>query len=222
MQHKTKRDWLLYRSVIWTSKAEYTTTFPTKNGKLFMRFACSFTQQWCFGDWKRVILKTGFKVKVFKTAPWSFLFLRSVYAYCCNLCDIVARFSDFSDPHSDFFLYFMCIWFHQTTAIIKSRFLLRLTSWESWICILNVSCFSHYFIFIPLSGNRNSKIYKWKQFYWEFGCIKLHSGDNGRHGICQINETFLVLVVSWHHYLALVHKASGGSLPSFICFISVN
>ncbi len=38
---------------------------------------------------------------------------------------------------------------------------------------LNGSRFSHYFIFIPLSDNRNSKICQWKQFYWEFSCIKI-------------------------------------------------
>ncbi len=43
---------------------------------------------------------------------------------------------------------------------------------ESWLC-LNGSRFSHYFIFIPLSDNRNSKIYQWKQFYWEFSFIKI-------------------------------------------------
>ncbi len=38
---------------------------------------------------------------------------------------------------------------------------------------LNGSRFSHYFIFIPLSDNRKSKIYQWKLFYWEFSCIKI-------------------------------------------------
>ncbi len=32
---------------------------------------------------------------------------------------------------------------------------------------------SHYFIFFSLSDNRNSKIYQWKQFHWEFSCIKI-------------------------------------------------
>ncbi len=32
---------------------------------------------------------------------------------------------------------------------------------------------SHYFIFIQLSDYRNSKIYQWKQFYWEFSWIKI-------------------------------------------------
>ncbi len=40
-------------------------------------------------------------------------------------------------------------------------------------CILKWMGFSHYFIFIPLTDKRNSKIYKVKQFYWEFGCIKI-------------------------------------------------
>ncbi len=44
---------------------------------------------------------------------------------------------------------------------------------ESWLCSLNGSRFSHYFIFIPLSDNRNNNIYQWKQFYWEFSFIKI-------------------------------------------------
>ncbi len=42
-------------------------------------------------------------------------------------------------------------------------FLCRLTSWKGELVMyssLNGSCFSHYFIFIPLSDNRNSKIYQ--------------------------------------------------------------
>ncbi len=55
-------------------------------------------------------------------------------------------------------------------------FLCRLTSWKGELVMyssLNGSCFSHYFIFIPLSDNRNSKIYQWKQFYWEYSFIKI-------------------------------------------------
>ncbi len=47
-------------------------------------------------------------------------------------------------------------------------FLCRLTSWTGELVTyssLNGSRFSHYFIFIPLSDNRNSKIYQSKQFY---------------------------------------------------------
>ncbi len=33
-----------------------------------MCFACLFTRQRCFGVWKRIILKTGFKVQVFENA----------------------------------------------------------------------------------------------------------------------------------------------------------
>ncbi len=33
--------------------------------------------------------------------------------------------------------------------------------------------FSHFFIFIPLSDNRNRKIYQWKPFYSEFSRIKI-------------------------------------------------
>ncbi len=52
-------------------------------------------------------------------------------------------------------------------------FLCRLTSWKGELCSLNGSRFSHYFIFIPLSDNRNSKIYQWKQFYSEFSLINI-------------------------------------------------
>ncbi len=55
-------------------------------------------------------------------------------------------------------------------------FLCRLTSWKGELVMyssLNGSRFSHYFIFIPLSDNRNSKIYQWKQFYWEYSFIKI-------------------------------------------------
>ncbi len=37
--------------------AVYMTKFSVKNRKLFMHFACSFTQQRHFGDWKRIFLK---------------------------------------------------------------------------------------------------------------------------------------------------------------------
>ncbi len=60
-------------------------------------------------------------------------------------------------------------------AIIRI-FLCRLTSWKGELVMyssLNGSRFSHYFIFIPLSDNRNSKIYQWKQFYWEYSFIKI-------------------------------------------------
>ncbi len=43
---------------------------------------------------------------------------------------------------------------------------------ESWLCIIKGLCFSHYFIFIPLTDKRNSQIYKVKQF----DCIKIRDG----------------------------------------------
>ncbi len=64
----------------------------------------------------------------------------------------------------------LCIWFHQT-AVRLSGFFVQINILEgSWLCSLNGSRFSHYFIFFPLSDNRNSKIY---QFYWEFSFIKI-------------------------------------------------
>ncbi len=67
------------------------------------------------------------------------------------------------------------IWFHQTTAQYNYKlvFLCRLASWKGELVILKGTCFSHYFIFILLTDNINSQIYKVKQFYWEFGCIKI-------------------------------------------------
>ncbi len=54
-----------------------------------------------------------------------------------------------------------------------SWFLCRLTFWKGDL-VMYGSRFSHYFIFIPVSDNRNSqmKIYQWKQFYEGFSCIK--------------------------------------------------
>ncbi len=60
---------------------------------------------------------------------------------------------------------------------------------ESWLC-LNGSRFSHYFIFIPLSDNRNSKIYQWKQFYWEFSFIKIQYVGKDRETNVIINNKY--------------------------------
>ncbi len=68
-------------------------------------------------------------------------------------------------------LYLMCIWFHQTTARL-SGFVCRLTSWNRELVMSQWVRFSLYFIFIPLSDNRNSKIYQWKLFYWELRIIE--------------------------------------------------
>ncbi len=54
----------------------------------------------------------------------------------------------------------------------------------SWLC-LNGSRFSHYFIFIPLSDNRNSKIY---QFYWEFSFINIQYVGKDRETNVIINN----------------------------------
>ncbi len=67
-------------------------------------------------------------------------------------------------------LYHMCIWFHQTTARLSGLFC-RLTSWKGAGYIVSMGRVSVTISFIPLSDNRNSQIYKWKQFYWEFSCI---------------------------------------------------
>ncbi len=55
----------------------------------------------------------------------------------------------------------------------------------SWLCSLNGSRFSHYFIFIPVSDNRNSKIY---QFYWEFSFIKIQYVGKDRETNVIINN----------------------------------
>ncbi len=67
-------------------------------------------------------------------------------------------------------------------------FLCRLTSWKGELVMyssLNGSHFSHYFIFIPLSDNRNSKIY---QFYWEFSLIKIQYVGKDRETNVIINN----------------------------------
>ncbi len=80
----------------------------------------------------------------------------------------------------------MCIWFHQTTVRL-SWFFVQINILEgSWLC-LNGSRFSHYFIFIPLSDNRNSKIY---QFYWEFSFIKIQYVGTERETNVIINVHF--------------------------------
>ncbi len=67
-------------------------------------------------------------------------------------------------------------------------FLCRLTSWKGELVMyssLNELRFSHYFIFIPLSDNRNSQIY---QFYWEFSCIKIQLCGHREGNKCIINN----------------------------------
>ncbi len=43
-------------------------------------------------------------------------------------------------------------------------------------------------LFIPLSDNRNSKIYQWKEFYWEFSCIKIQYVGTERQTNAIINN----------------------------------
>ncbi len=59
---------------------------------------------------------------------------------------------------------------------------------ESWLC-LNGSRFIHYFIFIPLSDNRNSKIYiNENSFFREFSCIKIQYVGTERETNAIINN----------------------------------
>ncbi len=70
-------------------------------------------------------------------------------------------------------------------------FLCRLTSWKGELVMyssLNGSRFSHYFIFILLSDN--SKIYQWKQFYWEYSFIKIQYVGTERETNVIINVHF--------------------------------
>ncbi len=55
---------------------------------------------------------------------------------------------------------------------------------------LNGSRFSHFFILIVLSDNRNSKIYQWKEFYWEFSCIKIQYVGTERQTDVLINNKY--------------------------------
>ncbi len=73
-------------------------------------------------------------------------------------------------------------------AIIRIFFVqINILEGRAGLC-LNGSRFSHYFIFIPLSDNRNSKIYQWKQFYWEFSCIKIQYVGKDRETNVIINN----------------------------------
>ncbi len=54
--------------------------------------------------------------------------------------------------------------------------------------LVNGLRFNRFFIFIPSSDNRNSKINKWKQSYWEFNCIKIHYVGTERQTNAIINN----------------------------------
>ncbi len=101
----------------------------------------------------------------------------------------------------------------------------------SWLCSLNGSHFSHYFIFILLSDN--SKIYQWKQFYWEFSFIKIqYVGTERETNLIINNKCTCSEEVSWPVLqkckqlcvnCSMQRKRSNGNLVFiFSCLIDMN
>ncbi len=79
------------------------------------------------------------------------------------------------------------------------------TNFLEGLCILKGLRFSHYFKFIPLTDNRNSKIHKGKQFYLEFGCIKIqyeHRETNKCKRQCR-NDVMNMLISVLRHLATL-------------------
>ncbi len=71
-----------------------------------------------------------------------------------------------SRNHSSAIVFILCVAYlilSDDGTIINRDLFCRLTSWKGELFSLNISRFNHYFIFIPLSDNKNNKIYKWKQ-----------------------------------------------------------
>lgn len=61
------KKWPLIQVLLkWTKRTFTQHCFPTKKRKPFMRFACSFTRQWCFRGLKCKRSKTGFKEHIFE------------------------------------------------------------------------------------------------------------------------------------------------------------
>ncbi len=58
----------------------------------------------------------------------------------------------------------ICCFSNFTCKYRQNHFFVQINIFEreSFLCSLNESGFSHYFIFIRLSDNRNNKIFKWK------------------------------------------------------------
>ncbi len=111
-------------------------------------------------------------------------------------------------------------------------FLCRLTSWNGELVVYG-SRFSHYVIFIPLSDNRNSKIY---QFYWEFSFIKIQYVGKDRETNVIINNKCTFCIFSRRAVLScknvnrfvsvncsVQRKRSNGNLVFiFSCLIDMN
>ncbi len=69
----------------------------------------------------------------------------------------------YSRNHSTAIVFIVCVFDFIRRRLDYQDFLCRLTSWKGELVMytsLNGSRFSHYFIFIPLSDNRDSQIYK--------------------------------------------------------------
>ncbi len=101
-----------------------------------------------------------------------------------DLCCFSNFTCKYSRNHSTAIIFILCVFGAVIMIFCADEHLRR----ESWLCSLNGSRFSHYFIFIPLSDNRNSKIYQWKQFCWEFSLIKIQYVGKDRETNVIINN----------------------------------
>ncbi len=80
----------------------------------------------------------------------------------------------YSWNHSTAIVFILCVFDFIRRRLDYQIFVqINILEGRAFLCSLNGLRFNHYFIFIPLSDNRKSKIYQWKQFYWEFSCIKI-------------------------------------------------
>ncbi len=84
-----------------------------------------------------------------------------------------------------------CLILSEDDSIINQDFFVQINRLEVRAeCSLNESSFSHYFIFILFSDNRNRKKYQWKQFYWEFSRIKMQYVGTERQTNVIINNNY--------------------------------
>ncbi len=124
------------------------------------------------------------------------------------------QLSNIADPFSDFFpfrkapkpylvsencQYSLSLSLSLSLCVCSvSGFLCRLTSWKRELVSepnLAGSRFSHYFIFIPLSDNRNQLNISMKTIYWEFSCIKIQYVGTEREKKCiLINNKYILHV----------------------------
>ncbi len=86
---------------------------------------------------------------------------RAVKTQICCFSNFTCKYSR---NHSTAILFILCVAYlisSDDVTIINQDFVQINILEGSWLCSLNGSRFSHYFIFISLSDNRNRKIYQW-------------------------------------------------------------